>query len=63
LRKATPENSTSKSSAGRQANQGFLADRGFKPTLSVDVSAGLELYKKEKRYLHLSGDVEDLITG
>jgi hypothetical protein len=63
LRKATPENSTPKSSAGRQANQGFLADGAFRPTLSVDVSAGLELYKKEKRSLRLSGDVEDLTTG
>jgi hypothetical protein len=48
---------------GRQADQGFLADGGIKPTLSVDVSPGLELYKKEKRPLRLPGDVEDLITG
>jgi len=51
---------------GRQADQGFLADGGIKPTLSVDVSPGLEPYKKEKRPLRLPrlpGDVEDLIRG
>jgi hypothetical protein len=52
---------------GRQADQGFLADGGIKPTPSVDVSPGLELHKKkEKRPLRLPrlpGDVEDLITG
>jgi hypothetical protein len=32
----------------------------IKPTLSVDVSASADLYKKEKRSLRLQGDVENL---
>ena len=32
----------------------------IKPTLSVDVAAGFDLYKKEKRSLRLQGDVENL---
>jgi len=36
-------------------------DRGrIKPTLSVDVSAGVELYKREKRSLRLQADAENL---
>ena len=32
----------------------------IKPTLSVDLTAGLELYKREKRSLRLQADVENL---
>ena len=32
----------------------------IKPTLSVDLSAGAELYKKEKRSLRLQADIENL---
>jgi outer membrane receptor for Fe3+-dicitrate len=36
-------------------------DRGrIKPTLSVDISAGADLYKKEKRSLRLQADLENL---
>ena len=42
------------------ANRINFADGRIKPTLSVDVSAGLELYKKEKHSLRLQGDVADL---
>ena len=38
---------------------GFPEGR-IKPTLSFDLSAGAELYKKEKRSLHLQADVENL---
>ena len=37
-----------------------LADGRIKPTFSLDVSAGAELYKKEKRSLRLQADVENL---
>ena len=32
----------------------------IKPSLSVDLTAGLELYKREKRSLRLQADVENL---
>jgi hypothetical protein len=37
-----------------------FADGRIKPTLSVDASAGLELYQKEKRSLRLQADLENL---
>jgi hypothetical protein len=37
-----------------------FADGRIKPTLSLGVSAGAELYKKEKRSLRLQADVENL---
>jgi hypothetical protein len=37
-----------------------LNDGRIKPTLSVDVTGGFELYKKEKRSLRLQADVENL---
>jgi hypothetical protein len=37
-----------------------FADGRIKPTLSLDLSAGAELYKKEKRSLHLQADAENL---
>jgi hypothetical protein len=37
-----------------------LSNGRIKPTLSVDVSASADLYKKEKRSLRLQGDVENL---
>jgi hypothetical protein len=37
-----------------------LGNGRVKPTLSVDVSAGVALYEKEKRSLRLQGDVENL---
>jgi hypothetical protein len=37
-----------------------FAEGRIKPTLTVDASAGLELYKKEKRSLRLQADVENL---
>ncbi|MGB0006928.1 MAG: TonB-dependent receptor, partial [Candidatus Sulfotelmatobacter sp.] len=37
-----------------------FADGRIKPTLTVDASAGLELYQKEKRSLRLQADVENL---
>jgi outer membrane receptor for Fe3+-dicitrate len=37
-----------------------LINGRIKPTLSVDVSAGFDLYKKEKRSLRLQADVENL---
>ncbi len=37
----------------------FAAGR-TKPTLSIDASAGLDLYQKEKRSLRLQGDAENL---
>ena len=37
-----------------------LNDGRIKPTLSVDISAGFDLYKKERRSLRLQADVENL---
>jgi hypothetical protein len=37
-----------------------LNDGRIKPTLSFDISAGADLYKKEKRSLRLQADVENL---
>jgi outer membrane receptor for Fe3+-dicitrate len=37
-----------------------LNDGRIKPTLSVDVTGGFDLYKKEKRSLRLQADVENL---
>jgi hypothetical protein len=37
-----------------------LNSGGIKPTLSVDITAGFDLYKKEKRALRLQADVENL---
>jgi hypothetical protein len=37
-----------------------LENGRIKPTLSVDITAGVELYKKEKRSLGLQADVENL---
>jgi hypothetical protein len=37
-----------------------LNDGRIKPTLSVDVTAGFDLYQKEKRSLRLQADVENL---
>jgi TonB dependent receptor len=37
-----------------------LNDGRIKPTLSLDISAGADLYKKEKRSLRLQADVENL---
>jgi hypothetical protein len=37
-----------------------LENGRIKPTLSVDITAGAELYKKEKRSLRLQADVENL---
>ena len=37
-----------------------FADGRTKPTLSIDASAGLDLYKKEKRSLRLQADFENL---
>jgi hypothetical protein len=37
-----------------------LNDGRIKPTLSVDITGGFDLYKKEKRSLRLQADAEDL---
>jgi hypothetical protein len=37
-----------------------LNDGRIKPTLSIDISSGFELYKKERRSLRLQGDAENL---
>jgi len=37
-----------------------LNDGRIKPTLSVDISSGLDVYKKERRSLRLQADVENL---
>ncbi len=37
-----------------------LNDGRIKPTLSIDISSGFELYKKERRSLRLQADVENL---
>jgi hypothetical protein len=37
-----------------------LENGRIKPTLSVDITAGVELYKKEKRSLRLQADIENL---
>jgi outer membrane receptor protein involved in Fe transport len=37
-----------------------LTDSRIKPTLSLDLSAGAELYRKEKRSLRLQADAENL---
>ena len=41
-------------------NRVNFADGRIRPTLSIDISAGLELYKKETRSLRLQADVENL---
>ena len=46
---------------GRQmVNRINFADGRIRPTLSVDLSAGTELYKKEARSLRLQADIENL---
>jgi outer membrane receptor protein involved in Fe transport len=37
-----------------------VADGRIRPTFSFDVSAGADLYKKEKRSLRLQADAENL---
>src|ERR1700675_1470168 len=44
----------------QMVNRVNFADGRIRPTLSIDISAGLELYKKETRSLRLQADVENL---
>ena len=44
----------------QMVNRINFTDGRIKPTLSVDISAGAELYKKEARSLRLQADVENL---
>jgi outer membrane receptor for Fe3+-dicitrate len=47
-------------SGQQMVNRINFADGRIRPTLSVDLSAGAELYKKEGRSLRLQADVENL---
>ena len=44
----------------QMVNRINFSEGRIKPTLSVDISAGAELYKKEARSLRLQADAENL---
>ena len=46
--------------ARRLSTASNFAGRRIKPTLSVDLSAGADLYHKEKRTIRMQADVENL---
>ena len=48
------------STVQQMVNRVNFADGRIRPTLSIDISAGLELYKKETRSLRLQADIENL---